>query len=173
MLRPRHRSDEEIEIPMTPMIDVTFLLLIFFMCTLQFRSLEGKLSAFLPKDVGVTNQNQEERPEEIEIVLEVIDPGTRLALDGSAIPAGPHSGRFSFGPDRRLAYHIGPRVGSDIGFVSRRLTELLRADPDRDAVLAPLPGVVHAEVVELLDTLLDIGVTDVRIQGAADADRTR
>ncbi|MDF1837417.1 MAG: biopolymer transporter ExbD, partial [Planctomycetota bacterium] len=38
---------------MTPMIDVTFLLLIFFMCTLKFKVLEGKLTAYLPKDVGV------------------------------------------------------------------------------------------------------------------------
>ena len=45
---------------MTPMIDVTFLLLIFFMCTLKFKILEGKLGAYLPKDVGV--QTTEARP---------------------------------------------------------------------------------------------------------------
>ena len=38
--------DEKCELQMTPMIDVTFLLLIFFMCTLKFKVLEGKLGAY-------------------------------------------------------------------------------------------------------------------------------
>lgn len=38
--------------PMTPMIDVVFQLLIFFLCTLQFPELEGKLVNFLPKHIG-------------------------------------------------------------------------------------------------------------------------
>ena len=35
------------------MIDVVFLLLIFFICTMKFKVLEGKLATVLPKDVGV------------------------------------------------------------------------------------------------------------------------
>ena len=45
-------AQEEIEMQMTPMIDVVFLLLIFFLCTLKFKLLEGKLAAYLPKDLG-------------------------------------------------------------------------------------------------------------------------
>ena len=45
-------SAEDIKLQITPMIDVTFLLLIFFML-LPFRSLERKLAAFLPKDRGL------------------------------------------------------------------------------------------------------------------------
>ena len=45
--------DDECELQMTPMIDVVFLLLIFFLCTIKFKTLEGKLAAYLPKDVGV------------------------------------------------------------------------------------------------------------------------
>lgn len=33
---------------MTPMIDVIFQLLIFFMCAIHFKSLEGKLYAYMP-----------------------------------------------------------------------------------------------------------------------------
>jgi len=50
---------EKHELEMTPMIDVTFLLLIFFMCTLKFKTLEGKLAAYLPKDVGVNQADAE------------------------------------------------------------------------------------------------------------------
>lgn len=41
------------DIPMTPMIDVIFQLIIFFMCSIHFKSLEGKLYSYLPKDKGM------------------------------------------------------------------------------------------------------------------------
>ena len=52
MLPRRRRVDEPdglSEPPMTPMIDIIFQLLIFFLLTLQFVPLEGKLLASLPK----------------------------------------------------------------------------------------------------------------------------
>lgn len=41
------------DLPMTPMIDVIFQLMIFFMCSIHFKSLEGKLYSYLPKDKGM------------------------------------------------------------------------------------------------------------------------
>ena len=43
---------DKIELMMTPMIDVVFQLLIFFMCGTKFRSPDGRVEAYLPKDVG-------------------------------------------------------------------------------------------------------------------------
>lgn len=40
---------------MTPMIDVIFQLIIFFMCSIQFKSLEGKLYSYLPRDKGMAS----------------------------------------------------------------------------------------------------------------------
>jgi len=42
------------ELNMTPMIDVIFQLIIFFMCSIHFKSLEGKLISNLPKYAGET-----------------------------------------------------------------------------------------------------------------------
>jgi biopolymer transport protein ExbD len=42
------------EMNMTPMIDVTFQLIIVFLCSMKFRTLDQKLEAFLPKDVGLS-----------------------------------------------------------------------------------------------------------------------
>jgi len=44
---PRPESDDQLQ--MTPMIDMSFLLIIFFMC-LPFRGFDHKLQAFLPRD---------------------------------------------------------------------------------------------------------------------------
>lgn len=57
-------AQEAVQIDMTPMIDVTFNLLIFFLCTLNFATSEGMLDAYLPKDVGVFNVLTKKSPEE-------------------------------------------------------------------------------------------------------------
>jgi biopolymer transport protein ExbD len=48
-------AKDKAELSMTPMIDVTFLLLIFFMCACKFKTFEGKLASYLPKDRGMEN----------------------------------------------------------------------------------------------------------------------
>lgn len=56
MAKPKIRGDTSeasMEINMTPMIDVIFQLIIFFMCSIHFKSLEGKLYSYLPKDKGM------------------------------------------------------------------------------------------------------------------------
>jgi hypothetical protein len=45
---------------MAPMIDVTFLLLVFFLCSVRFKVLEGKLDTFLPKQGGTEATASEE-----------------------------------------------------------------------------------------------------------------
>ncbi len=49
----REAMDEEVEIKMTPMIDIIFQLLIFFMLACRFKTQEGELKAFLPKNRGM------------------------------------------------------------------------------------------------------------------------
>lgn len=53
MIGKKKHKEEPFELPLAPMIDVIFQLLIFFMCTMHFKSLEGKLSSHLPKDKGL------------------------------------------------------------------------------------------------------------------------
>mgnify|MGYP000601511362 CR=1 FL=1 len=53
---PRKRVPEDEpqeDLPMTPMIDVIFQLVIFFMCAAHFKQIEGKLQSYLPKDKGL------------------------------------------------------------------------------------------------------------------------
>ncbi len=59
MARRRKKRSEDEDRPdlnLTPMMDVIFNLLIFFLCS-PFRVAEGQLDAFLPKDIG-PNQKQ-------------------------------------------------------------------------------------------------------------------
>ena len=63
MAKRSHMKDvqEDAEMDMTPMIDVVFLLIIFFLC-IEFKTLEAKLPAYLPKDRG--SQSTPEEPVE-------------------------------------------------------------------------------------------------------------
>ena len=48
-------SDNPVAINVTAMVDVIFCLCLFFMCSFQFKQLEGKIESWLPKDRGLNN----------------------------------------------------------------------------------------------------------------------
>ena len=171
---------EESKLVMTPMIDVTFLLLIFFMCTIKFKTLEGKLSAFLPPDVGV-NPTDAEASEETVLRVEVVRAGTRLdplsaARLASRDPASvlPWSGvpgsRFVHGDDRLVRFQLGPRSTTDLDVLASRLRELheaaLARGEDKPALtLEPGAGIVYEDVVHALDRAVQANYTEIRFAG--------
>ena len=73
--KTRDQATDEVNADFTSMIDVTFLLLIFFMCSIKFKVLEGKLQTYLPKDVGVNTTPQQE-------MLETIDSAGQAVFEG-------------------------------------------------------------------------------------------
>jgi len=160
-------TKEECKLEMTSMIDVTFLLLIFFMCTLKFKTLEGKLSAYLPKDVGV-NQMDAEPIEKVEILIKVVREGTRYH------PRGPAYGlwkpevnvRWAYGDDRVLEYAIGPRKTRDLEELRSRLKLLHQADVNRPATIDARKGVVYEDVIRVLDQVMALKFKECTFVGS-------
>lgn len=109
--------DDEAKGDMTPMIDVVFLLIVFFIC-IDFKVLESKLDAFLPTDKG--SHPKEVVPEEQLVVrvhvehagTKVKDPTrpTRFRLQG-------HKVRLEVGPNACSSFAAGEqeltRVAND------------------------------------------------------------
>jgi biopolymer transport protein ExbD len=65
MRKPQRSKEEEFleeepRLTMTPMIDVVFQLLIFFMLACRFKTEEGELHNHLPKGIGQTTQPMQE-----------------------------------------------------------------------------------------------------------------
>jgi len=60
----RERPKSKMQPPLTPMIDVTFQLLLFFLLTFTFREAEGQIPGSLPEEGtgGISAQQQLERP---------------------------------------------------------------------------------------------------------------
>jgi biopolymer transport protein ExbD len=166
-------SEDKAEMEMTPMIDVTFLLLIFFMCTLKFKTLEGKLAAYLPKDVGV-NQMDAEPIEKVEILMRVVKEGTKLKLvgkGGSRPYTSSDTGRFDWGEDRVMEYNVGPYRTSDLDKLGDKLVKVYRdrlnsGEEKVPATIDARPKTVYADVVKVLDQAIDAGFMDITFVGA-------
>jgi hypothetical protein len=165
----RRIADAQSKLDMTPMIDVTFLLLIFFMCTLKFKTLEGKLSAFLPKDVGVTDERVDHK-EKIVIRMDVANPGNKVRPGPSSAPFTPHDeanhARFVYDESRVITYRIGTMKTTDLMEVGTMLRAFYAQDPTRPATIDPRQGIITSDVVSLLDVAIDIGLTDITFVGS-------
>ena len=48
-------ADNPVAINVVPMVDVIFCLCVFFMCSMKFKAMEGKLESWLPKGLGNTH----------------------------------------------------------------------------------------------------------------------
>ena len=90
-VRPRRDASQDGD-PMTPMIDVVFLLLVFFICA----SVGGTADHLLPAELnGTTESSQAERPAEqaadwehpaIQIRMEPGPTGPKILLDNQLLP---------------------------------------------------------------------------------------
>ena len=165
---------EQQEIDLTPLIDCFLMLIIFFSC-LEFRALEAKLPAFLPRSVGQTGlAAPPERTLRVAIVADAW---------GSEVPR--HPGTAIAGPDlrvHRLVDHkVHWQVGSRHADSPAALDGLLTAHA-RDAswqmqdpahkrfelvpiVVEPGAGTTYADVAETVDAARAAGFATIRFGG--------
>jgi len=68
-------SDNPVGINITAMVDIIFCLCLFFMCSLHFKQVEGKVDAWMPTKHGVNAGLIKPQPEEVRIFMRW-DPST-------------------------------------------------------------------------------------------------
>jgi biopolymer transport protein ExbD len=92
MRQPEKRRDglDSLEVPMTPMIDVVFQLMIFFVCTVSFRATEELLPANLLAAGAVPVESPlEPELEDLErIVVRIVSEGATIAWTVNDRPCG-------------------------------------------------------------------------------------
>jgi len=135
MRHKRWLRDEDERLSMTPMIDVTFLLLLFFLCTLQFKRLEGKIPALLPR-AGAGDAPSVR--EDVQITLRV---------EGGA-------------EARTVRFRAVGRDYADLDALLRRLRRIPRESVPGIRIRCG-DGVLYGDVVGLLDALLLEDWTDI------------
>ncbi len=158
-------ANEEQKMDLTPMIDVVFLLLIFFMCTIKFKTLEGKLSAYLPKDVG-SNVSDAEPKEKIEVKLTVVAEGTKLGPKGDRPYDPAIDKRFTYGDDRQISFSVNSKTYQRIDEVRDRLVYLREVTPENPVQIDARAGIVYGDVALVLDAILQAKFEQVSFAGS-------
>ncbi len=162
MTRKRQRTPEEPtqeELPLTPMIDIIFQLVIFFMCAAHFKQIEGKLQSYLPnKGLSETISVDEFLPE-LRIRLVHREETVTAYLEGRPL------GRFSARPNRleslssawdQIAQEAAPHY-------ERNRRQNARAYLSIDAD----PKVPFQYVVSTLDACRRAGIEQIEFAGNA------
>ena len=164
------------ELPLS-MIDVVFLLLIFFMCCMQFKTVERKLDAELPKDEG-----QNPIPKKVEVPTEI-----RVRVywaNNNATDRQPH-GQVIHSPNKAFpddweeksggvrvplsirGAHIVMEVNrvkvTDVNHLTRTLLDLNQKNP-MPVVIDARMAVPFKWVVGVLDACARSGVENVKFQ---------
>jgi len=166
----------ETELNMTPMIDIVFQLIIFFLLSLKFKTIDQRIESMLPKKEGLAPTPDfavDEDKIKVKVFRREIDRPDRaytlVKVDNAAefrLPAG-WKGRLRESPDRLRDYDR--TLASVRGEIQRRLA-IYGNNPDavKGEVCAPPPRggtVPHGDVVAVLDTFLRLGITDVKFDG--------
>jgi biopolymer transport protein ExbD len=137
-LRPRRR--QSVDINLTPLIDVVFLLLIFFMVSTTFKD-EARLRVQLPQAQG--EERPAEEPEQIRIL---IDPSGTYYVDDRLVVD-----RQQITLVRALNAALGARKG---------LPLLIQADANA----------THQSVMTALDAAAEVGLVRVAFAATRSAD---
>ncbi|MEM8681721.1 MAG: biopolymer transporter ExbD [Planctomycetota bacterium] len=141
-VQPQHRSLSQTG-TMTPMIDVVFLLLIFFIWTASFKIAEEQLPgtfASRQPTLGRAPLESESVPAESEIVVLQLQP----ASDG-------------------VQWVINNRVVTSWDEVSKTLSQVVEIDSATPVVIDPAPQVAYGDAIFALDLARSVGLQKVHL----------
>ncbi len=147
---PDRYDGKDARLQLTSMIDVVFLLLLFFLCS-PFKSPEGELDACMPKDKG---------PEDTPVVLDEIPP---LQVSLKHVRGGAPRVLFGVMP---IPSNRDGRSGSsepDFEWLAAKLVGMgSGAGGDVKVKIDSDPLVQYGYVVKTLNACTKAGVTDIR-----------
>lgn len=177
-------ASEETKMELTPMIDVTFLLLIFFLCSIKFKILEGKLQTFLPKDVGVNATPIDQLLEKVDVAIFREGNYTFEAMGLSEIDNFAKWKNKGWKIDQVIIKVNGTRVPT-LKALGELLDELRKATPAPDDPDGPddilgteddesdslkmnieaMPGALYEDVIQVVDVAIASDFTSITFRG--------
>jgi biopolymer transport protein ExbD len=174
-----HREDveEEAKTDMTPMIDAVFLLIIFFLC-IDFKTLEAKLPAYLPKDKG--SQSTDAEPvEQLSLKIVLDDFGQKQPRRRTGPARDPDTGRENpfMVLGHKIHWELGPKPYDDLDRLISDL-EKIKSDPSRmvedkttggkklmPVVIEPDVGTTYGDVAMTVDAVSKAGFKEINFGG--------
>ena len=170
---------EETEMNMTPMIDIVFQLIIFFLLSLKFKTIDRRIESMLPKDRGLAATPT--FPEDfLKVKIKVFRRDmadqekayTLIKIDNDrksySLPRG-WKGRNKDTAERVKQYDA---IMAAVKTVVDKKMKAHGGLPEevKGEIVAPPPkggAVPHGDVVQVLNVFLSLGMIDVVFEGAA------
>lgn len=170
---------EDTTLNMTPMIDICFQLVVFFMLTLEFKSIDKRFETQLPKDRGQQSSAANIKPfKDIEV---------KLFRDNLDKPVSEQLTKIRVGETFTVLLPKGPWPKDGLAEDERRKEETATMQKVTAAISAawaqqgknpeisgeiktPFPkgqAVPHGDVMKVLDSFLEAGILQVNFEGAA------
>ncbi|MCF7957545.1 MAG: biopolymer transporter ExbD [Phycisphaerae bacterium] len=144
-IRQRFASSSRMQIRMIPMIDVVFLLLIFFLMTANFRPREGFLPAELPRQITRSDL----------VELEPLLIYLQSRPDGSCVVDIGDAGSFTVGsPEERGSF-------SDLGVELKKIIAQQGRNLDDPVKLVPNALTKWDHVVKTYDMLWQLDLRNI------------
>ncbi|HEY5653261.1 MAG TPA: biopolymer transporter ExbD [Pontiella sp.] len=131
----QHYEDAKMELQIAPLIDVVFLLLIYFMVTASLIKKEADISFILPASTPP--------PENLQLPIEVL---IEITLDGAVIVEG-----LRFSPADRELNELYMQVAS-----SKALADAQGVDCAVNVL--PHPDALHYRIIDVMDACAAAGV---------------
>jgi biopolymer transport protein ExbD len=162
---------------MTPMIDIVFQLILFFMFNMKFKALDHRIDSQIPKDRGIqaTATFVDPIPAiKISLFRRDDDKGDRaytlVKVQGQEPGYKIPSVKFTGEPISDEGLH--DQRHAKFTEIRNHIGRLFEANKElKGEIDAPPPkgGLVpHGDIMAILDAFVAVGVTDVNFQGAAD-----
>lgn len=169
---------EETVLNMTPMIDICFQLIVFFMLTLKFKSIDKRFETELPKDRGPSTSAA--------VLTPLTEITVKLFRKDVEKASTEHFTRLRVGDKTTVDLPKGPwpkgaededRRRKDEDAVFKQISDAIAAawaeqnkHPDvKGEIKTPAPTgqlVPHGDVMRVLDSFIEAGVLVVNFEGA-------
>jgi biopolymer transport protein ExbD len=134
---------------MTPMIDVVFLLLIFFVWTASFHIVEHILPSSVSETVGGDSPSPNEPPPPEADFHDVV---VRVLWS-----------------DGRVSWRVGDEVLGDLAGVESKLARIFRANSEAPVIIDPDNATPLGDVIDVYDLSRRVGFDEVQFAAAEDA----
>jgi biopolymer transport protein ExbD len=138
---PTHRESGSLDVKMTPMIDVVFLLLIFFVWTSSFEQPEFDLPGAIAEAPATGSRENSSEPPPLEAFDEIIIK--LLIRDGLPVT------------------ELGGRQVESLEELRQRIDEILSLDVQPPVIIDPEPEVEMDRAVEIYDVVREAGADRV------------
>lgn len=162
--------NEEPGLMMTPMVDIVFQLLIFFMLACRFRTTDGQLDAYMPKNRG---PNERGTPPihlgEVRVKLLWIIPGTtretRNPVNGETLLK---IGQIRFGNERNRFGEILPNYKGLYSYIckARDRHRPTKNYPTLPVIIDARPQVPFKQVMYAMNECVRAGIKDITFAAA-------